>query len=160
MKQTLQDRILAVQYEQVMLAMLECNGSKSRAAISLGIDRKTVYKILNNGGLLNAKLARQPKSIIDLEHERMEWSLKTFPEATPLSSLLKAIDEISEIQIDQRVGDKQPMEYADAIMCILDSAGRFGVTVEEVMLAFEEKLKINKGRTWVKNPDNTYSHVK
>lgn len=45
-------------------------------------------------------------------------------------------------------------------MCLFDSAGRAGVSVEDIFEAFALKLEINKTRTWIKNPDNTYSHKK
>jgi NTP pyrophosphatase (non-canonical NTP hydrolase) len=108
------------------------------------------------------------KNIIELESERLEWSLKTFPDATHLSSLEKLKSEIKEVAKELKYLDKfpdqdpvkLPEEYADCLMCLFDSAGRAGITVEEIFEAFEEKLEINKNRKWVKNPDNTYSHIK
>lgn len=99
-------------------------------------------------------------NIIELEKERLEWSLKTFPEATPIASLRKLEEEIGEIEVSIVEKYKDPTEYADALMCLFDSAGRHGITVEEIFKAFKEKLAINKTRTWKKNPDNSYSHVK
>jgi hypothetical protein len=99
-------------------------------------------------------------NIIELEKERLEWSLKTFTEATPISSLRKLESEIEEIEVDIVEGVKNPYEYADALMCLFDSAGRQGIYPEEIFAAFYHKLKINKSREWVKNPDNSYSHVK
>lgn len=107
------------------------------------------------------------KSIIELEQERFEWSLKNFPEATAHSSLLKLKEETIEIEehlikwkeqgwLDLKIAD----EYADGLMCLFDSAGRAGLTPQDIFDAFELKLKINKERKWIKNPDNTYSHVK
>jgi hypothetical protein len=100
------------------------------------------------------------RSIIELEKERLEWSLKTFPEATPIGSLRKLESEIEEIEVNIVEGFKEPIEYADALMCLFDAAGRDGISVEEIFKAFEEKLAINKKRVWAKNPDNSYSHVK
>ena len=100
------------------------------------------------------------KSIIELEKERFAWSLKTFPEATAISSLRKLETEIEEIEVDIVEGHREPIEYADALMCLFDSAGRHGITVEEIFEAFAVKLEINKARVWKKNPDNSYSHVK
>jgi hypothetical protein len=37
------------------------------------------------------------KTIIELEAERLEWSLKNFPEATPRSSMLKLQSEAKEV---------------------------------------------------------------
>ncbi len=99
--------------------------------------------------------------IIDLEKERFEWSLKTFPESTALSSLQHLKKEIKEIEQDIAARKIEPIEYADCLMCLFDSAGRQGISPEQIFTAFKEKLRINKyERTWVKNPDNTYSHTK
>lgn len=110
------------------------------------------------------------KTIIELEKERLEWSLKMFPDATPRSSILKLQSEAKEVLKEIKILEKFPdgdnglealtMEYADMQMCLFDSAGRAGVSVEDIFEAFSEKLEINKARKWKKNPDNTYSHVK
>jgi NTP pyrophosphatase (non-canonical NTP hydrolase) len=110
------------------------------------------------------------KTIIELEAERLEWSLKNFPEATPRSSMLKLQSEAKEVLKEISTLEKFPdgddglgdltEEYADCLMCLFDSAGRAGVTVEDIFEAFAEKLEINKDRKWIKNADNTYSHVK
>lgn len=98
--------------------------------------------------------------ILKLENERMEWSFRTFPEATAISSLRKLEEEINEIETNINNGTKDAEEYADALMCLFDSAGRFGILPEEIFKAFQTKLETNKKRVWKKNPDNTYSHVK
>ena len=98
--------------------------------------------------------------IVKLEMERLKWSLETFPEATAQSSLRKLEEEIKEIDRDIINGVREPEEFADALMCLFDSAGRYGIGVEEIFSAFAEKLEKNKKRIWKKNPDNTYSHVK
>lgn len=100
----------------------------------------------------------QTFNIIELENERLEWSLKTFPEATATSSLFKLAEEAAEIAADIENGKREPEEYADALMCLLDSAGRQGISVQEILIAYRSKLDINKQRKWIKNPDNTYSH--
>lgn len=103
--------------------------------------------------------------IIQLEKERMEWALVTFPEATANSSLRKLRGEIEEVELELMKPDDVPQwnpaeEYADCLMCLFDSAGRAGISPEVIFKAFEHKLKKNKARKWAKNPDNTYSHVK
>ena len=100
--------------------------------------------------------------IIKLEEERLEWSLKTFPNATALSSLLKLKGEADEIIADIEDNKREVEEYADCLMCLFDSAGRqnIPITPEEIFEAFAKKLEINKNRTWVENPDHSYSHVK
>lgn len=110
------------------------------------------------------------KTIFELEADRLEWSKKTFPEATPRSSMFKLESEVKEVLKEITKLEKFPdgddglraltEEYADCLMCLFDSAGRAGVSVEEIFEAFEEKLEVNKNRKWVKNSNNTYSHVK
>jgi hypothetical protein len=110
------------------------------------------------------------KSIEQLESERFQWSLKTFPNATAESSLIKAKRELKEaiMELDiYKAGVKTPLckdklakEYVDTIMCIFDSAARAGISVTDIRDAYAEKLAINKSRKWIQNPDRTYSHVK
>lgn len=102
------------------------------------------------------------KTIFELEAERLEWSLKTFPEATANSSIQKLQDECLEIRADIEAGIRNPEEYADCLMCLFDSAGRqeIPISVQEIFEAFAMKLEKNKSRVWKKNSNNTYSHVK
>lgn len=101
-------------------------------------------------------------NIVELEKERFEWSSKTFPEATAISSLYKLKDEIDEIIKDIIDGKRRPEEYADCLMCLFDSGGRQEdpILPEEMFEAFSKKLSINKARIWIKNENNTYSHKK
>ena len=101
------------------------------------------------------------KSFIELEQERMEWSLKIFDEATAESSLIKCEEEIEEIRKDLLNGTPKAEEYVDAIMCLFDSARRAGFDVHEMRDAYEGKNQKNiHERKWFKNHDNTYSHYK
>lgn len=100
--------------------------------------------------------------IVKLEEKRLKWSKETFTEATAHSSVLKLISEAEEIKKDLENGIREPLEYADALMCLFDSAARQETPIfpEEIFEAFRQKIEINMARTWVKNPDNTYSHKK
>ena len=86
------------------------------------------------------------EDLIKLENERLEWSIKTFPEATTFSSILKLQEEIEEIKLDLLSNKREPEEYADAMMCLFDSAGRQGIFIEELIEAFGKKLEKNKSR--------------
>ena len=99
------------------------------------------------------------RTLTELEGERFAWSMETFTEATAISSLRKLESETKEIEADILNGSDPTEEYADALMCLFDSAGRHGITVEQMTKAFAKKLEINKARVWRKNPDNSYSHV-
>lgn len=104
------------------------------------------------------------KSLEEIEAERMTWSLKVFPEATAVSSLLKAADEILELthEICARPINRANLveEYTDVLMCLFDSLGRSRITAEELREAYRAKFEKNKARKWKMNADNTYSHVK
>lgn len=105
-------------------------------------------------------MKEQEKPFEDLMQEFVDWSGEVLTKATPSSSLEKAKDEISEIELNIKQGIKDPYEYVDAIMCIIDSANRDGITITDIKTAFQVKTEINKDRVWIKNPNNTYSHVK
>lgn len=102
------------------------------------------------------------KTLTELMQEHVDFTLSTFPDATAVSSLLKLQMELVEAGFEIDRGDKDALaeEYTDCIMCIVDSAARAGVTPNDLLIAFREKLQKNKSRAWVKNADNTYSHVK
>lgn len=98
--------------------------------------------------------------LISSEYARMKWSLETFTEATAQGSLEKAKEEIKEIEDDLQKGQPRAEEFVDAIMCLFDAAQRAGITVKKIVDTYAYKVGINKKRRWVKNPDNSYSHVK
>lgn len=98
--------------------------------------------------------------LIKLERERFAWSLETFPGATAQSALNHLKEEIKEIEKNITDGVNDAEEYADAVMLLLDSAGRRGITVVDVLSAFARKHEINKQRQWEQNPDGSYYHVK
>ncbi|MBO0950897.1 dATP/dGTP pyrophosphohydrolase domain-containing protein [Fibrella forsythiae] len=124
--------------------------------ISLESDKRDFcYSLWKHG----YKLVPVAKSITELEAERFAWSRETFTEATAISSLRKLESEIKEIEADILKGNDPTTEYADALMCLFDSAGRHGISVDQITEAFAKKLEINKGRQWRKNPDDSYSHV-
>jgi len=121
---------------------------------------KNIEYAMANGFVPNYGKVKSTKTIQQLEAERFEWSLKTFPESTAFSSLQKLKEEIKEIEHDIEFNIKRPEEYADALMLLFDSANRQGITPDNIFEAFETKLAVNLKRDWKKNSDNTYSHVK
>lgn len=112
------------------------------------------------------------RSLEEMESERFEWSKSVFTHATALSSIEKLKEEIKEVQQLLSVEELARKtltdvfetliaeEYADCLMCLFDSAARAGITVKDINVAFETKLAKNKARGWVRNADNTYSHIK
>lgn len=102
------------------------------------------------------------KTIFELEQERFRWSLDTFPKCTPNGSIEKLREELKEIEKNIENKERDPIEFADCLMCLFDIAARLEnpISVQEIFDAFEEKLEINKKRIWKHNPDNSYSHIK
>ena len=85
-----------------------------------------------------------------------EWAADTFEAQTSEEKLRHLHKEIDEIIDDQQ----DVTEYADALSLLLDAARLQGITAEMIVSAAWTKLRINKQRTWTRNPDGTYSGSK
>lgn len=92
----------------------------------------------------------------------MDWSTKTFSEATAKSSLSKLMGEVLEVHVELDGSNKKKLaeEYVDCIMCLLHSAAKAGLNMYDIDKAFYDKYYANTHRTWQLNSDNTYSHKK
>lgn len=104
----------------------------------------------------------------------MKLSRELFPESSALTSVAKLKEETGELENVLRVIENRAVhhsvpsellkimaldEFSDCLMCLLDSVGKSGFTVDDLVTAFEKKMLENKYRIWQKNPDGTYSHV-
>ncbi len=95
-------------------------------------------------------------------YDAAEFSMKAFPEATAISTLSKLTEEVQEVMIEiafQGNDGNLLTEYADCFLCLVDSIRRSGFTCEELIMEMYRKTQKNKTRSWIKNPDNTYSHT-
>lgn len=102
--------------------------------------------------------------------EHTSWTAKQFPKGTSIGALIHASREANEVihEIKKMGASDDPMtsrpklvtEYADMMGCITDSFTREGITLQEVVDAWYEKLQVNKARQWKDNGDGSYSHVK
>lgn len=100
---------------------------------------------------------------VNLINSHGEWADETFPEGTSIGALIHAHREIDEVVADikNNVPKKQmTQEYVDAIFCVLDSARRESITLDDIAKEGWDKLKINKSRQWKDNGDGSYSHIK
>ncbi len=89
-----------------------------------------------------------------------EWSNNTFgpvDKRGPLSPLNKLKEEIEELI-------KEPydkLEYADALHLIFDAARRAGISLELLIKSADDKLQINKLRSWGEpNENGVFQHLK
>lgn len=107
----------------------------------------------------NSELDDAPATVVDfeeLEKQRFEWASKTFKGCTAQGALEHLKDEIKEIEAEPT----DPIEYADALMLLFDAAGRSGVTVKDIFIAFRDKHQVNLTREWKQNANGSYYHVK
>lgn len=108
------------------------------------------------------------------------WTIEKFPNSTPISSLKglkreveETIEAIESFNIADKIGkldgnnggleiyhDAVRIEYADCLMYLIDSARRFGLSVDDLFFSLDEKLQINLQRQWKQNDDLSYSHIK
>jgi len=102
--------------------------------------------------------------IVSLEAKRLEWSLKLFKTANPISSIIKLQNELEEViaELSAETINKEHLseEYADCLMCLFDSAGRAGILPTDIFKSFSEKLKVNLSSEWIDNGNGTYSRIK
>lgn len=84
-----------------------------------------------------------------------EWADRVFPDRTIKGSLSKlVVEEISEFV---QAGCKDPQEYADLLIMIMDLASQAGIDCEQ---ALRVKMLINQNRTWARDPESgNYHHV-
>ncbi len=108
------------------------------------------------------------KTLDILFQKHVEFTAKKFPESTYESSLIGLQREIKEVMLarnDYYVIDGQEnrkklgLEYVDCFMYLVDSFKRAGFLISELPVLFEEKSLINDNREWIKNEDNSYSHI-
>lgn len=73
-----------------------------------------------------------------------EWSLQTFGPGRRIDGLCKHIEkETNEIRENPNL-----FEWIDVIILALDGAHRAGYSSEEIIMALENKQRINFGRQW------------
>lgn len=83
------------------------------------------------------------------------WADGVYPNRTPHTSLAKlSLEEIPEFLMSKA---KEPHEFADIIILVLDIAHQHGIDVEQ---AIDEKMTINENRRWRVDPKTgVMSHV-
>jgi len=88
-----------------------------------------------------------------LAFEVYNWAQQAFPNRTLGSMALKMYEEIGEMLKDP----KDPLEFADVMILLLDHAVRYGIDIED---AVQRKLIINRQRSWKVNASGAMSHEK
>jgi Protein of unknown function (DUF550) len=100
-------------------------------------------------------------ALVDLVDNHSDWSRETFGSDEvrgpngPLERLEKEAKEAKE-------NPKDIMEYADCLLLVLDASRRAGFSVYQLLKAAQEKVKMNKRRTWpaLQDPNKAIEHIK
>ena len=91
--------------------------------------------------------------------DRKKFSWETFgppSERDCTYPLLKLQDEVKELLENP----DDPMEWADCFLLLIDAAQRKGHSMDDILEFCIQKLEINKKRTWQKQSNGVYRHVK
>ena len=88
-----------------------------------------------------------------MQHLVVQWANNAMPDRTPTHALLKFYEEMGELVRDP----KDPEEYADLLIMLVDLAAMHGVT--DLGAAVKAKMKINANRKWEQTPTGTMQHT-
>lgn len=91
-----------------------------------------------------------------------QWQNETFGQATALSKLSHLNQEIIELNTEI-IGNTEhkKMEFADCFILLFGCAASDGMTYEDICKAIDDKMEINKKRTWGKpNENGVVNHIK
>lgn len=87
------------------------------------------------------------RDIADLTIEMLLWVNDILPEREPFDTAVKLVEETGELLHALRHGGDVAQEAADILVLLLDVAHLEGFDLQK---AFEEKMIVNRNRTWVK----------
>lgn len=87
-----------------------------------------------------------------------EWATRTFGPGDPKSCYLKLGEEFGELAepIQRRNMDKAVREMADMVIVLAHMAASAGCDLQR---AIDNKMEVNRARTWEITPEGTGKHV-
>lgn len=111
---------------------------------------------LHEAMLEKLRRSLHPKTMSGIQSSIAQWADSVFPTRTAQSSLAKLVlEEIPEFITS---GMKDPLEYADLIILVLDIAHLQGIDVENAVF---QKMNINRSRKWKVDPATGFmSHTR
>lgn len=87
--------------------------------------------------------------------EITQWQKETFGSATAMSKMNHLIEEIVELQDDLLVNAKdRRLEFADCFLLLFGCAAADGMSYDDICSCIDEKMEINRKRTWGKPQEN------
>jgi NTP pyrophosphatase (non-canonical NTP hydrolase) len=93
----------------------------------------------------------------------VKWQDETFPDATAFSKVKHLEQEVQELLHDLTFQRKTNVksELADCILLIYGAAAKMGMTYDDISDVLDDKMTINRNRTWGKPDANgVVNHVK
>ena len=87
-----------------------------------------------------------------------QWALASFGPGKPLACYAKLAEEFGEVArpLQKQQYDKAIYELADMVIVLSHMAASLGLDLQR---AVDEKMAVNRARTWTRTPDGTYIHV-
>jgi len=95
-------------------------------------------------------------------YEITKWQKETFPAATTNSKLSHLSDELKELKEAIKAGNSDMrLEFADCFLLLFGAAASEGLSYLDIVCAIDEKMVINRRRSWGK-PDErgVVNHIK
>jgi NTP pyrophosphatase (non-canonical NTP hydrolase) len=93
-------------------------------------------------------------SVREIQREISDWANLVFPDRTAHDALCKLmLEEIPEFALAQ----KDPGEYADLVILVLDIATLNGI---DVAAAVRDKMEVNRARRWIVGDNGLMKHTK
>jgi NTP pyrophosphatase (non-canonical NTP hydrolase) len=87
-----------------------------------------------------------------------QWALASFGPGKPLACYAKLAEEFGEVArpLQKQQYDKAIYELADMVIVLSHMAASLGLDLQR---AVDEKMAVNRARTWARTPEGTYVHV-
>lgn len=87
-----------------------------------------------------------------------DWAIAQFGRGKPLACYAKLGEEFGELArpLQKQQYDKAILEMADMVIVLSHMAASLGLDLQR---AVDEKMMVNKARTWVRTPEGTGVHA-
>lgn len=87
-----------------------------------------------------------------------KWALEQFGRGKPLACYAKLGEEFGEIArpLQKQQYDKALLEMADMVIVLSHLVASLGMDLQR---AVDEKMRVNRARTWERTPEGTYLHT-
>lgn len=87
-------------------------------------------------------------SFVEFFKKYNDWADTVFGKDRAVPAMHHMKKEADEVIADIESGANPREEYADVLVLLINSAGSYGLTGEDLLIAAEAKLEKNKKRKW------------